>query len=249
VTGSFEPTGVVRIEFNRPVTVNKAQLVYVRQNTAGTGYDTFGTTLTSGSLSTDRTLLTLNPAYLLAPSSAFLVKIKVTDDNGNVLVYDAADDPAADTTNYIGGAAKGDIGFIKTRALTSSNEVLSGKAAKPIANSLTVTGITPAGTQLTNPINSGLGTTSFTLSYTPEKVSFSTSYTYLKANNGVWTNGGSFATSVLAGYTTPALTSSGLFGLTNAVWYRTNQIQYKIRGISDEGYVTDSNAVSIGFTN
>jgi hypothetical protein len=251
-TGNYFATdGDIVLQFNLPITaVDKAELWY--KLAAGVAPSATATaTATVANLRADGTVLTIPTPYLLAQSSNYVIKLKVSS-GAQTLEYNS------DT----GGTANSDIAF----RTTATAPALSGtkKQAKPIGGFALDTTGTPPPVLQTVPVPKG--SNFVRVIFTAPVANFRITYTVYVARQGNWgetddTNSGNNGNTywdVAQGsnnITAPATKSAQLtvdlpdLGSINAInHYDAEKVQYKVRGISPEGYVTDSNILDIDFS-
>jgi methionine-rich copper-binding protein CopC len=235
---AFDATSDIIIEFNQPITgITKAQLVYydgaiVRNTTA---------TATLANLSADRKVLTIKPQYLLAPSKEFYVRLNVTG-GGQTLVHDPTN--TGSLADYVtGSSVTANYATLKTPI----THRLKGISKQPLVSGLT---LVAAENVTGDPLPMPKTDTMVQLTLTPLNVSFVQSYVLFRAYQGVWDEtafgGPAVFNNIPAGDDT-AVTGNGtsLNGL--ASHSNLEEIQYKVRGINEFGFVVESNEVTITF--
>jgi hypothetical protein len=228
-TTIFDATDDIVLEFDRPIkTVTKAQLVYKRNSLV------YGITVSSGTLSEDKKVLTLPTLALLAPSGTYAVRLLVVSDDDQTLLYDS--------TNYgefAVGASTADIGF------TVHSDVRHyGKKSAVAAGTIRI--VTP----LPMP-NDHTGTNEWVaLEFTPSDVSFSQGYDVYRGRQGIWEltalTGGDLSStvSVPARVVAPQGFSAKLSAIpgSESKHVDAENIYYKVRGVNSAGYVIESPA-------
>jgi hypothetical protein len=242
---TLAPDKNIVIQFNQPIaSVAKAELWYVRG--ASAPRPTYGRTayvapgdaaevISNGNLSKDKKLLTIKPAYLLAPGANFIVRLKVTSEDGQILVYDSTD--TADPTNYVGGAKNNDIGNTSGTEISISGPVVEGvkQTQKLSGTTLTVTS--------TLPLSNTAGTT-VDLEFAPPRRSFAVDYTLYSISDrvGIWSSTGNVNNQSANDVTAWSITGVSLPAIGPGEVHTNNEnIRFKVRGTSDVGYIVDSN--------
>jgi hypothetical protein len=227
--------GNIIIEFDRPIaTVGKAQLRFYR----GTEY--YGTTVSAGTLSPDKTVLTIAPTNLLAPDETFVVRLNVTSVDGQQIVYDSTNpgDPSAWANPYAQDL------HIETE--NPADVRLTG-VSKPTATGGTLV-LTPAGA--VPRANTDLDLT-FTVT-AAGVANFGQEYFIYGSLYDVWDPDEILDdVEVLAGATVPSVAYGGnpvnvdIPG--NAPHFTGQNIQFKARGVNNLGYVSEATSAIITF--
>jgi hypothetical protein len=230
-TTDFDPTADIVIEFDRPIaTVNKAQMRY------HDGPEYYGTTAsadTATGLSPDKKVLTIRPTNLLAPSAEFVVRLNVTSEDGQQIVYDSTNDgnPSA-WANYTNAASIADLQIevaAGDRFVGISKQAASGGTLRPEPN---------AAVAKTN--------TTVDLHFVAPSVNFDQGYDIYVRRHDLWNT-----TPVRAGVLVDAgeteiqgggnaITAVGIPGATPHV--TAESVQYRARGVNYNGYVVEATA-------
>jgi hypothetical protein len=244
-TNDFDATGDIVIEFDRPVaTVNKAQLRYYD------GAEYYSTTVSAdnNNLSPDKTVLTIAPTNLLAPGSTFVVRLDVTSADGQQLVFDSTDTRNPSTwANYGSGAG---YYFGDLHIETDGDIRLTGISKSPVTSgALTVPAglITKSDTSITN------------LSFVPVAANFGQDYDIYAMRYDLWFDADGNPVNGVTPILTPVDVAQGAtvpgggnpFSIDipgSADHFNAENIQYKARGINNQGYATEATSRLLTFT-
>jgi hypothetical protein len=236
ITSSFDATADIVIEFDRPIaTVNKAQMRYH----VGTEY--YGTTAsadTATGLSPDKKVLTIRPTNLLAPGATFVVRLNVTSEDGQQIVYDSTNDgDPSGWANFDGGVPESiqDLDLtvaVGDRFVGISKQAASGGTLRPDPNSAI-----PRANATVD------------LYFAAPSVNFRQTYRLFERRHDLWN------TSPITGTPSTLIVDAGeteLQGGGNAITGVTipgatphvtaENIQYRARGINYNGYVVEATA-------
>jgi hypothetical protein len=235
---SLAPQDDIVIQFNHPIaTVDKAELLYVRNTGSGFPRPVYGTTVSGGTLSEDKKVLTIKPTNLLASNATFIVRLKVISEDGQILVYDSTD--KADPTSYVGGAPNEDIGNTNNTTITVNGTLVEG-VKQPITSG------TLAGT-ITGIPNNAIDTA---LTFTPATtaVPFEVTYTLRRGRMGIWVDTTQTQTQNAGTVGAWSISNAPFDSLPGTEVHTTGEnIQFNVRGTNAKGYLTQSNTVNISF--
>jgi hypothetical protein len=219
-TQNFNPNNNIIIQFNLPIkTVNKAQVWLFRNgSTRGTTGSADATKLRN-----DRKVLDIEIPYRLAANETFKIRIDVVSDDDQVLRYDSSN-----TTT-----ATGDDINLRTSGLTTGSKGVN-----------TISGLTFNGVQ--NPF--GNTTDSVPITFTPPSLNIAVEYFVLTGRQNSWEATGTSIGTVSMSSVAPRNGNAVLQTRNpNEVRFNDELNQIKIRGISNQGYVTESNVLTLTF--
>jgi hypothetical protein len=233
--GNFDATGNIVIEFDRPIeTVTKAQLRYYR-GAAITG-EYLGITISADNndLSPDKTVLTIAPSNLLAPSSNFALRLDVTSVDGQQIVYDSTNtgDPSAWAN---GSGYFGDLNIV-----TSGTPRLSGISKQAVTGG---TLAVPGG-------NLSKTADTVDLTFTAVAANFAQTYEIFVRRYDLWnTTALSQFFALTTGVTAPTVNPVQVDIPPTAGFehFNAENIQYKVRGINNQGYVIEQSTRLLTF--
>jgi hypothetical protein len=235
---NFNANNDIIVEFDQPIaSVAKAQVLYVAGPYSITAQisgvpETVGDTLgllETGNLSLDRKVLTIKTTNLLTNSATFSVRLNVTAENGQQIVYDSTNtgDPSAWANTY-----NGDLQFT-----TGAATYITGSSKRPAsAGTLSYDGTAPA-------VADGTLTLALRPGAVPTK---QITYTIYGAQYNIWDPtaiGGVTIVVPVGTLTSVSVAATGtvnLPGATPHIQGTAEGIQYKVRGINNAGYVTEA---------
>jgi hypothetical protein len=239
--GQFDATGDIVIEFDRPVAkVDRAQLRY---NDGGVY---FGITASADetNLSPDKKVLTIAPTNLLAPGANFKVRLDVTSEDGQQIVYD--------TTSTGDPSAWANQTYNRDLDITTDTVVRLTGISKQAASAGTLTLV--SGTNVVKTASD------ITLHFVPTRYDFANTFRIYARRVDIWgidsdgilqSTPTSLGTIVVPQGSTAAIDQASI-PIPGAALFEhfTNEgIVYKVRGISNTGFAAEATSPQITFAN